>query len=77
MKSRPEIRFYSRKHACVPKRYGFYCIETVRISSFYKGEEYISRHERTGWLVSDPNKRFRFKDRKMMDEWIDAKVASS
>jgi hypothetical protein len=75
MKSEPEIRFYTRKHVCVPKHHGFYAIQTVKYSSFYRGVEYISRHERIGWLVSNPKKRTKFKDRKAMDEWIDAQIA--
>lgn len=73
---KPEIRYCNCKHVCVPPRSAdaFYAIETVRVSTFYRGEEYISRHDRTGWLKSDPKTRTKFKDRKAMDRWIDAQV---
>lgn len=72
-----ELRFYARNHACVPERHGFYAIETVKHSTFYRGDEYIDRLERTGWLLSAPKKKVKFKSRKEMDEWIDQQVSTS
>jgi hypothetical protein len=77
--NQPELRFYNRNHVCVPPKSpaAFYAIETIRHSSYYRGEEYISRHDRTGWLVSSPNKKTKFKNHKAMHQWIDAQVKGS
>jgi hypothetical protein len=74
-----ELRFYNRNHVCVPPKStaAFYAIETVRHSSYYRGEEYVSHHDRTWWLVSSPSKKTKFKNRKAMHEWIDAWVSGS
>ena len=60
------LRFYDRWGKRVPKERGVCATETV----VRYGIGQSNRSLRHGWLLSEPEKRIRFKTRKERDHWL-------